>query len=203
MKTGNSRPSILTTIGLLLVSLAPGTHAATDADPISSILKFDVVENASRFVFAEKPVFDDGLPAYGNSFVTQGYIYPHGFLEGKEGINAGGEPTFPEKVIGVWTCRGFFVGDGAHTDSGPMVITTQTYDLFRKPGYSGGKYRTDRLLISEGYELADVNLPFQRPITGGTGPYSRVKGEARQTLLGFNPYMGVRLRFAIKLVRQK
>lgn len=164
----------------------------------SSIFKFDVVENASRFIFDDAPLFDDGYPAYGNSFVTQGYIYPYGFLEEHEGVFANGEPAYPEKVIGVWTCRGFFIGDGAHTTTGPMVITTQTYDFFDKPGYQSGQYSTDRLIISEGYELADINRQFSRPVTGGTGQFSRIKGEALQTLMGFNPYMGVRLRFVIK-----
>ena len=49
---------------------------------------FDVAEDITRFVFAAAPVFDDGLPAYGNAFVTQGYIYPAGTLSnGAEGVN--------------------------------------------------------------------------------------------------------------------
>lgn len=126
-----------------------------------NVVKFDVAESASRFVFDEEPVFDDGFPAYGNAFVTQGYIYPHGTLDGSNGVLPNGEPEFPDKVIGEWTCRGWFVGDGAHTESGPWVITTQVYDLGDAPG--------DVTLVSEGYELADVNESVQRAITGGTG----------------------------------
>lgn len=164
----------------------------------SSIFKFDVVENASHFFFDDAPLFEDGYPAYGSSFVTQGYIYPYGFLEQHEGVFANGEPAYPDKVIGVWTCRGFFIGNGAHTTTGPMVITTQIYDFFDKAGYQNGQYSTDRLIVSEGYELVDLNRQFSRAITGGTGPFSRIKGEALQTLMGFNAYMGVRLRFVIK-----
>lgn len=186
---------------LLLLFLGSTVQADTEQasfEAKSSIFKFDVVENVARFAFDDAPVFGDGFPDYGNSFVTQGYIYPNGFLDEHEGVFANGDPAYPNKVIGVWTCRGFFIGDGAHTLTGPIVITTQTYDFFDKPGYESGRYSTDRLIISEGYELADLNRQFSRPITGGTGPFSRIRGVALQTLLGFNPYMGVRLRFVIK-----
>lgn len=189
-------------IALLLLSFITSPASADLEDQLkkdkSAIFKFDVVENASRFNFDDAPLFDDGYPAYGNSFVTQGYIYPYGFLEEHEGVFANGEPAYPDKVIGVWTCRGFFIGEGAHTTTGPIVITTQIYDFFNKPGYQNGKYTTDRVIVSEGYELADLNRQFSRPITGGTGPFSRIKGEALQTLMGLNAYMGVRLRFVIK-----
>ncbi len=44
------------------------------------VLRFDVAENAKRFIFDETPLFDDGAPAYGNEFVTEVYIYPYGTL---------------------------------------------------------------------------------------------------------------------------
>ena len=191
--------SKLTTM-LLLVSFSIIVYADTNKSAIkdrSTVFKFDVVENTSRFVFDNEPLFEDGSPAYGNGFVTQGYIYPKGFLDEHEGVFHNGDPSHPDQVIGVWTCRGFFIGDGVHTTSGPMVITTQTYDFFDKAGYLPGSYSTDRLLISEGYELADINKRFSRAITGGTGPFSNIKGEVLQSFLGFNPYMGVRLRFIV------
>ena len=43
-------------------------------------LEVDIAEDGTRFVIDEAPVFDDGFPAYGNPFVTQGYIYPAGTL---------------------------------------------------------------------------------------------------------------------------
>jgi hypothetical protein len=41
-------------------------------------IKFDVAENGTRFVFDEAPVHEGTtppMPAYGNPFITQGYIY--------------------------------------------------------------------------------------------------------------------------------
>lgn len=168
---------------LLAALLLPGVAAAGET------LKFDVAENASRFVFDENPVFDDGMPAYGNSFVTQGYIYPHGTLEDGNGVRADGSPEFPDKVIGTWTCRGWFVGDGAHTESGPWVITHQYYDF----GDSAGELS----LITEGYELAEPGVTVRRAVTGGTGTYRDARGQARQVLLGFNATEGVNLRFEV------
>ena len=81
----------------------------------TEVLKFDLAENGLRFIFAPTPVHEDGMPAYGNSFVTEGYIYPHGTLNGTNGVLENGAAEFPDKVIGKWTCRGWFVGDGAHT----------------------------------------------------------------------------------------
>src|SRR5262249_3667893 len=64
------------------------------------IIRFEVSENAKRFVFDETPLFDDGAPTYGNEFVTEGYIYPAGTLNGTNGVNPDGSPEFPNKVIG-------------------------------------------------------------------------------------------------------
>jgi hypothetical protein len=65
---------------------------AAQAQPL---VRFDVAEDHTRFVFAPTPVHDDGLPAYGNPFVTQGYIYEAGTLDGGvEGVNPDGSPVF-------------------------------------------------------------------------------------------------------------
>ena len=162
-------------------------------------LRFDVAESGPKFVFDEAPLLDSGLPAYGNSFVTQGYIYPYGTLDGHNGVNADGSPEFPDKVIGEWTCRGFFIGNGAETESGPWVITTQHYDLYSPydHGYGPDKAGTRMNLVTDGYELVDIGVAGQRPITGGTGPFRRASGQADQTLLGHNASEGVNLRFEV------
>ena len=69
------------------------------------------------------------MPAYGNPFVAEGYLYPSGTLGGSNGVLPDGQPEFPEKVIGTWICRGYMIGDGAHTESGPWVTSTQTYNF--------------------------------------------------------------------------
>ena len=101
---------------------------------------FDVAEDITRFTFAAAPVFDDGMPAYGNAFVTQGYIYPAGTLsDGAEGVNPDGSPAYPDLVIGTWTCDGYFVGDGMRTETGAIVITRQVH-----------QFDTGEILVSHG-----------------------------------------------------
>ncbi|MGH2352886.1 MAG: hypothetical protein ACRDJN_14855, partial [Chloroflexota bacterium] len=151
--------------------------------------QFEVAEDGLRFLFDETPVHPDGMPAYGNPFVTEGYLYPVGTLNGSNGVLPDGEPEFPAKVIGTWICRGYMIGDGAHTTTGPWVTSTQTYAF----GKDYGKVT----LITEGLELADKNVPVVRAITGGTGPFRAARGEQTQTLLGFTTQMGVNLRVAL------
>jgi hypothetical protein len=172
---------------VVAVSVLGGTAAEADTE----VIKFDVAENPTKFAFDEAPVHEDGLPAYGNPFITQGYIYPEGTLNGSNGVLPDGSPEFPEKVIGEWTCRGWFIGDGAHTTSGPMVVTTQIYQL-------GGDYG-DVTIISDGYESSEINKEIKRAITGGTGRYQTAKGEATQELLGFTEQMGVNLRYTLEV----
>jgi hypothetical protein len=114
------------------------------------------------------------------------------------GTNPDGTPAYPEKVIGFWTCRGTFISDGAHTLTGPWVASTQLYDFFAEPGYEDGKYATRINLVSEGYELSDVNTPFRRAITGGTGKLRwLLLSQIEQNFLGFSETMSVLLRFRI------
>ncbi len=156
------------------------------------IIRFDVAENGKRFTPDETPLFPDGLPAYGNEFVTEGYIYPPGTLNGANGVKPDGSPEFPDKVIGRWVCRGWHVGEGAHTERGPWVITHQLYDLGARPGQA--------TIVTDGFELPEINTPINRAITGGTGPYAEARGEATQTLLGFNQTQGVVIRYEIRVV---
>ncbi len=165
--------------GIALIALAQIVQAGPD--------RFDIAEDMTRFVFAEKPVFDDGLPAYGNTFVTEGYIYPAGTLDGGiEGTLADGSPTFPNLVIGKWICDGVFVADGMHTDRGTLLISRQTY-----------LFNDGDILISHGPEKIDVNQPFERVITGGIGDYAHVGPVLQQTFLGMSDGYGVRLQIAL------
>lgn len=155
------------------------------------LLRFDVAEDPTRFVFAPTPVHDDGLPAYGNYFVTQGYLYPEGTLDDSDGVLADGSPAFPDKVLGEWTCWGTHVGDGAHTGTGPIVVTTELFQL-------GDGYE-EATIVTEGYELVDVGEQIRRAITGGTGQYSAAAGEQRQRLLGLGATNGVKLRVELRV----
>jgi hypothetical protein len=180
----------LTIAGALSIAFAPANgHAQESAS--TKTLAFDVAEDMSRFVFDQDVVHEDGMPKHGSAFITQGYIYPAGTLTESNGVLPDGSPEFPAKVLGEWTCRGWFVGDGAHAKTGPMVITTQLYNF--------GETLGAELLVSEGYELADVGVAIDRAITGGTGQYTGAYGVAHQTFLGFNATEGVNLRLEIEV----
>lgn len=154
--------------------------------------EFDVAEDGTRFVFADQPVFNDGLPAAGNGFVTQGYIYEDGTLGPHDGvvIDAAGEaqPEFPNKVIGEWTCWGYFIGEGAHATTDSWVATTQIFE------FSDGS-----TLTSIGTELPQQAGTVDRAITGGTGTYAEARGEIAQTTNGHNDTEGVNADFVVDL----
>lgn len=179
-------------VGMALAS-DNGANQKSKTDKVAEILKFDVAEDMTRFVFDQTKTFDDGLPAHGSSFITEGYIYEYGTLTATNGVLADGSPEFPDKVIGTWLCRGWFVGDAAHATEGVWVVTNQIYSFDDEHGQT---------IISEGYESAVVDQPFARAITGGTGEYVGVQGEAVQTLLGFNEGTeGVNIRYELALAK--
>lgn len=160
---------------------------SAQAASAEALLEFDVAEDLTRFVFASAPVHGDGMPAFGNGFVTQGYIYPAGTLDGDvEGTNADGSPVWPELVLGTWTCDGYFVGDGGNTTTGNIVITRQVFE-----------FADGSLVITHGPEIADTDKPIIRPITGATGDFADAGREMEQTLLGMSDGYGVRLQFEI------
>ncbi|ANM32454.1 hypothetical protein ABI59_23615 [Acidobacteria bacterium Mor1] len=183
------------------------TGAAVSAEPVlepiqgaaGPVYAFDVVEDAKRFVFDETPLDPQGLPGYGNEFVSEGYIYPAGTVvcddEGCNGILPDGQPEFPELVIGRWTCWGTHVGQGATTPTGAWVATTQIYDFGPELG--------DNTMISNGYELVDLNKTIKRPLAGGTGQFAAANGTANQTMVGFNASGGVVLRYEIEPARPR
>jgi hypothetical protein len=175
--------AILLAIGFFGLTRIAAAQESPVAEP--QTIKVDVAEDMSRFVFDQSVAFEDGMPMHGSSFITQGYIYPAGTLNGTNGVLEDGSPEFPELVLGEWTCRGWFVGDGAHAQSGPMVVTTQIYNF--------GEVLGAEMIITDGYELADIGVAVQRAITGGTGSYLGVEGVLNQTFLGFNASEGVNL----------
>ncbi len=199
------RTSVRAIIGLLALAAATvgGVSLASPADGDGHRLRtieVDVAENGRRFVIDEAPVFDDGFPAYGNPFVTEGYIYPAGTLNGSNGVKPDGSPEFPDKVIGVWTCRGYFIGDGAHTTEGAWVFTTQLFAFGDDPETGA------ETIVVTGYEGAQVGQTVTGAITGGTGGYATARGEADQKLLGFNnPHlatMGINKAVFLKVERR-
>jgi hypothetical protein len=186
------------TLGLVSV-VAGGAAIATasDTDASSKTLEVDIAEDGTRFVIDETPVFDDGLPAYGNAFLTQGYIYPAGTLTESNGVNPDGSPEFPDQVIGEWSCRGYFIADGAHTTEGSWVFTTQLF-AFGDDADTGAE-----TIVVTGYEGVEPGAVVTGAITGGTGSYAAVRGEADQELIGMNnpelPTMGINKTIVFEL----
>lgn len=181
-------------VGALGLGATPAVNAYSDHDEKKK-LRIDISCDANTIRFEgphgpnpDNPVGDPGPhPYYGASFVVQGVIYKKGTLaDPASGLMPDGTPEFPERVIGRWICRGWFIGDsnddargGIFTPTGPFVATTQIYNLDEK---NAG----DKLLISDGVELIDLNVPFKRPVTGGTGVYKKARGQVTQTAIGAN-----------------
>ena len=87
-------------------------------------------------------------------------------------------PEFPERLIGTWTCYGTHTADAATTTTGPLVVTTQVYDFGDTVG--------EQMVVTNGFELADVGVPVHRAIVGATGRHATAGGTQTQTLLGLN-----------------
>lgn len=161
----------------------------TDAD---GTIRFDIAEDGTRFVWADKTIFDVGLPAHGATYISQGYIYPEGTLTDKsDGVNADGSPQFPDQVLGQWSCYGWYIGEGTHATDGPRVLSTQLYQF--------GNVWGAATLVSEGYVLSNTGGTVARAITGGTGPFATVRGELADTNLGVNETAGGNARYQVTL----
>jgi len=185
-------------IGALGISAAATVNTQRAEAQGRRNLQVDIACNANSIRFEgpqgpnpDNPEGDPGPhPYYGASFVVQGVIFTAGTLRTagfeNSGLMADGTPEFPDRVIGRWTCRGWFIGDstnpsrgGLFTPSGPFVATTQIYNL--DTDNSG-----ETTIISDGVELIDLNVPFNRAVTGGTGIYKKSRGEVTQTGIGAN-----------------
>lgn len=193
---------VLLTLALLLVGV--GIVTASDGTQGWSgwrrtrTFTVEVAENGTRFLPDAEPVDADGLPLYGSEFITQGYLYPEGTItcdndNNCNGVNPDGSPEFPDKVIGTWYCRGWHVNDAATTTTGPLVLTTQTYVFGDDP--------TAQNIVTDGFELADYNLVFDRSVTGGTGAFRKARGVQQQEFLGWNPSVGVAYNITFELKR--
>ncbi len=195
----SKRTAALGVAALTLAGLgATAAWATTDGDRPDSgrstdeteIVQFEIAEDATRFVFDDTPVFDDGLPSYGNPFVTQGYIYEPGTLASGGGVNPDGSPTHPDAVIGTWLCEGFLIGDGARTEAGPWVVSTQVYDF--------GAFDGADVVISHGIETPEIGEAVERAIIGGTGSHVGADGTQIQVLESFNDSEGVNLTITLQ-----
>lgn len=174
---------LLSLMAALVVLALPA--AAAPASGAVETLTVEVAEDATRFVLDNLNPHDDGMPGYGSPFITQGYIYPAGTLNGTNGVLENGEPEFPELVLGEWTCYGWMINEGAYSTSGAGVVSTQIFRFYGEDG--------DATLVSNGFELVDVDVPVARVLSGGTGSYEGVTGTQVQRLMGMTDQMSVNL----------
>ena len=167
-------------------AVAPLTAAPVVVDgyeeAATEIITVEVSEDMNRFIFDQDVVYEDGMPAHGSGFVTVGYVYPAGTLNGSNGVNADGSPEFPDQVIGEWICKGYMINDAAHATGGAWVVSTQIINLSSELGGD--------TIITEGYEFADDTI-VSRAITGGSGQYVGARGQAEQAFIGLNATEGV------------
>ena len=199
----NKQHMMYTLVGLLMlvlsactpvvpsVVIAPAANQQAADEVSNEVLRFDVAEDMSRFIFDKDVVYDDGMPADGSSFITRGYLYEYGTLQGGNGVNADGSPEFPDKVLGEWICQGYMINEAAHASTGVWVFSTQFFQLGEEAGA--------QTIVTQGYELADLDVAIARAITGGTGDYKSAGGESSQILLGFNASEGVNLRVELNV----
>lgn len=170
----------LVTTTALVLSLSTNSNA-------DALTAFDVAEDHKRIFMAETPLRENGMPAHGNAFISQGYIYPAGTLEADTaGVLEDGSPAFPEKVLGTWTCDGYFVGEGGNATTGVWVISRQVF------AFDDGD-----TIITQGTEIADAGVENLRPVTGATGDYAGLSGAMAQTLLGLSENMTVNVSFRL------
>lgn len=155
------------------------------------VLAVEIAEDATRFVFSSERLFDDGMPQYGTPYITQGYIYPEGTLNGTNGVLADGSPEFPDMVLGEWTCYGWMIGNGAYTETGPLAVSTQMFHF--------NESYENATIVTEGFEMADIGVPFERVISGGTGLLNGVEGQQVQELMGYTEQMAVSLSIELHL----
>src|SRR5690349_18964697 len=127
------------------------------------VLRFETAEDHSRYVWAGDPPLTDGLPDHDAMYIAQGYIYPAGTLDGTNGVLADGSPEFPDKVLGQWTCYGWWVGAGERAETAPWV-STHVFNFGGQPGKA--------MLVSAGYDVDDLVVTIDRAITGGSGRYA-------------------------------
>lgn len=141
-------------------------------------LVVEIPVNGKTFVFTDN---GDGA-THGAPFLVMGPMLAEGSFE-RAGDNNGlledGTPATPETVVGNWLCKGWFIHEGLKAKTGPDVATTQLYNF--SPDEPGRD-----TLVSEGIELADMNVPFSRAVIGGSGKYETARGEVVQTKIGTN-----------------
>jgi len=184
---------LLSSLGILglvsFLAMSPAGVVYADDEHGVKVLKFDVAQDGSTFVLQPPLTEEEPFPTQGAVFFIQGYVYPKGTLRGGEvsGTDANGAPAFPDRVIGTWSCRGWITRDVGPGISGVEIVGTQIFDLdMDNPG--------SKTIVTDGIDLSaedvDLDVPFKRAITGGTGRFKVAGGEQIMINFGFNESFG-------------
>lgn len=179
-------------LGLVMLSLVALAFATTAQSNDEMSMTIEIAGDGNSFVMQEQPVNDEGAPLHGNPFIIRGYIYPEGTLTASNGILEDGSAEFPEQVIGTWICNGWFYGDSVGASTGPYAVTHQIFEF-------GATETGESSIMTYGFEMIDIDLPFNRSVMGGTGEYSAATGNQVQTYLGDNPSFGPNFRISFTL----
>jgi hypothetical protein len=162
---------------VLLFALTASAAFAQDEGYVfeDALLEVDVAVNAFTAVIQDRV------------FYVEGYIYPAGTLNESNGINDDGSAEFPDLVLGLWTCTGWFINDRGE---GSLLgaRTSQTFEF----GEAG-----DDMLVSFGFEPAAPGIEVTRAVTGGTGDFFDEDGEQIQNVVGVNLSGSVNLAISI------
>jgi hypothetical protein len=111
------------------------------------------------------------------------------------GLDEDGTPEFPDAVIGKWTCYGSFVGNGGATAEGVWLYSTQVYEFDVDQVEPNVFEPGEDALVSIGAERIDLNVPWDRAITGGYGKFKHARsGSADQDRLQSNRLRELHLR---------
>lgn len=155
------------------------------------IAEYQIALSIPTFLWAGNPTSTEFLPA-GVVFIINGYLYPPGTIGPNNGVNPDGSPEFPDDVIGIWTCRGTLVQPTNAPPTGPGSLTTQYFTFFSSPGTG------EDMLITEGYELNDFDLPSYRA-GYGTGRWAKYDIlSITQYSRGFNVTTGFNLDVEVR-----
>ena len=185
----NARRRFASLAAALVLALASANSAIPTGG--GDVPKYDIAMNGFTFSF-EGDANAAGFPANGTPFVIRGYIYPGGTFRRYgpgSGVLPDGSPEFPDRVLGTWCCRGWHLQDGDAL-VGPVVATTQVFEF-------NSRVAGSRQLITDGIELADFNVWFERSVTGGTGWFRDRDVRVKQVYVAFNASNSFNTSFVI------
>jgi hypothetical protein len=161
----------LTLVGLLF--LGTGTQARAQGRSVRTFA-YDVAIDAKTFSMTNNDPADKGNPRRGSTFIVYGKIFPTGTIP--SGVTEF-DPNQPGS-IGTWICRGVFLADNANILNGSAKMIVHTTQLFFLPD-------DEMMLTTEGFE-GNVGVSTHRAVTGGTGMFEGITGQALQECIGLN-----------------